>query len=518
MRLRLVKRVILCASEMCVNNSIVAVLVLLVSTLLTSSIAQSAEVEFSIRDASTMNFVPCRIHLLDTDRKPIKPIGISLPYWKDHFVCNGHAKINVPASAYECEIVRGPEYSVVRKSLVATDGRVTSVEATLQRLTHLSQEGWWSGETHIHRPLSEIPLLMQAEDLHIGVVMTWWNDKTEWKERSLPDDPITVFDTDRIYDVLGGEDERGGGALLFSGLKTPLSIVGSKRESPPSVKWLNLAKQQGAWVDAEKPFWWDFPVWLSTGKLDSIGIANNHMNRGGMYAKGEAWGRARDLERFPDPLGNGLWSQAIYYHALNAGFRVPPSAGSASGVLPNPVGYNRMYVHVDHEFNWNNWWSSAQAGKVFVTNGPLIRIKANQHYSGHLFQADGPIDITIEGQIDSRDTISAIQLVHNGRVESIAKLPATVRLAEPGWFLVRVMTDVSNTFRFASTGPWYLEIGRKSARIDRSSCEFFREWTDQRIDALRQTLTTEEERREVLPIFEATSKFWSDREAEAAKD
>ena len=44
--------------------------------------------------------------------------------------------------------------------------------------------------------------------------------------------------------------------------------------------------------------------------------------------------------------GNGYWSQEIYYHLLNCGLRLPPSAGSASGVLPNPVGYNRVYVHV----------------------------------------------------------------------------------------------------------------------------------------------------------------------------
>jgi hypothetical protein len=58
----------------------------------------------------------------------------------------------------------------------------------------------------------------------------------------------------------------------------------------------------------------------------------------------EAWGRPRERRRLPDPQGNGHWTQEIYYHILNCGLRLLPSAGSASGVLPNPVGYDRVYV------------------------------------------------------------------------------------------------------------------------------------------------------------------------------
>ena len=48
-------------------------------------------------------------------------------------------------------------------------------------------------------------------------------------------------------------------------------------------------------------------------------------------------------------MGVGYWVQEIYYHLLNCGLRVAPSAGSASGVLPNPVGYNRVYVHLPED-------------------------------------------------------------------------------------------------------------------------------------------------------------------------
>jgi hypothetical protein len=310
---------------------------------------------------------------------------------------------------------------------------------------------------------------------------------------------------------MGGEDERGGGALLFSGLQSPLPIQKARRESPASNSFLRAGKKLSAWVDAEKPFWWDFPVWLSTGMVDSVGIANNHMCRSEMYPGKEAWGHPRDLNEFPEPLGNGYWTQSIYYHALNAGFRIPPSAGSASGVLPNPVGYNRMYVRADGELTLEKWWSAVRSGQVFVTNGPLLRVTANAQHPGHVFQSEGPVELTIDGRIDSRDAIRSLELVHDGRIQRLERFPTTLELSDSGWFLIRAVADVDSTFRFASTGPWYVEIAKPGQSVQKNSCDFFRRWTGERIDCLRQTLISSEDREMVLPEFEAAQEFWEKR-------
>jgi hypothetical protein len=57
---------------------------------------------------------------------------------------------------------------------------------------------------------------------------------------------------------------------------------------------------------------------------------------------------------------------------LNCGLRIPPSAGSGSGVLPNPVGYNRVYVHLDEQLTYDGWWQGFKQGRSLVTNGPLL--------------------------------------------------------------------------------------------------------------------------------------------------
>jgi hypothetical protein len=382
----------------------------------------------------------------------------------------------------------------------------------------LSEEGWWSGELHVHRSLEDIELLMRAEDLHVAPVITWWNANSEWRSRALPADPLVQFDGNRFYHQMGGEDERAGGALLFFNLAQPLKISGAEREYPSPMKFLGQAHQEGAWVDIEKPFWYDAPVWLASGMADSIGIAHNHMQRDGVMSN-EAWGRARDKKRFPDPKGNGLWTQEIYYNILNCGLRIPPSAGSASGVLPNPVGYDRMYVHLDGNLTYAKWWEAFKAGRVFVSNGPLLRCRANGQLPGHVFTSETgmALGLSLEASLDSRDPVSSVEIIQNGRVirtfsDSSWKRTHSlgiVTFKESGWFLVRVIADAPNTFRFASTGPFYVEVGQTPRRVSRASAEFFLDWIRERKSQIK--INDPRQQAEVIAYHNEAEKFWEQK-------
>ncbi len=467
--------------------------------------AAATAVELVVLGAAEAPPLPCRIHLADSHDRPVKPRA--LPAWADHFVCNGRVALELEPGAYRYVIERGPEYASVsaRFEVGAAPLHLTN---RLARLADLAREGWWSGDTHVHRPLADLELLMRAEDLHVAGVQTWWNNTNPWLTNAPPAEPVVRFEGDRFYDRMSGEDERGGGALLYFGLKRPLPLAGSQREYPSAVKFLQEARRlDPVWVDVEKPFWWDAPVWLAGGLVDSVGIAHNHLQRGGVMDN-EAWGKSRDRAKYPGPHGNGLWTQDIYYHVLNCGLRIPPSAGSASGVLPNPVGYNRAYVHVDGELTYPKWWEGLRAGRVFVSNGPLLRCRANGQWPGHVFRSDGPLQIELQARLDSRDPIAAVELVRNGRVERIA-LPQTIELSESGWFLVRAIADVTNTFRFASTGPWYVEIGHQPQPVPRESAQFFVDWVRERIASLK--LDNPQQRAEVLRPLREAERFWQDK-------
>lgn len=481
---------------------------------------ETGRVVITVVDKATGKPVPCRVHLKDAAGKPQRPAG--RPFWNDHFVCPGTAELDLPPGRYTAEVERGPEYESHAGSFTLTAAG-TKFTVELKRLADLPAEGWWPGDLHVHRPVGDVELLMKAEDLHVAPVITWWNNRNEWAKKGPPADPLVRFDGNRFYHVMAGEDEREGGALLFFHLRRPLAIAGSAREYPPPLRFVEEArKQRGVWVDAEKPFWWDFPTWVAGGQVDSVGLANNHMCRDRMY-ESEAWGKPRVAERLPAPLGNGHWAQEVYYHLLNCGLRLPPSAGSASGVLPNPVGYDRVYVHVGRELTWEKWWDGLRAGRSFVTNGPLLRVRAGGELPGHVFaSADGKeVAVEVKAALTTRDKVRFLEVVRDGAVErrvgveEVAKTGTlgTLRFQSSGWFLVRAITDNPKTFRFASTAPYYVEVGSTPRRVSRASARFFLEWVRER--AGRVKLDDPAKRDEVLKYHAAAEKFWRDLLARA---
>jgi hypothetical protein len=471
-------------------------------------------VEIRVTDKDSGEPVAVRMHLKNQRGMPVKPAGH--PFWKDHFVFDHKIELKLPAGQYTFEMERGPEFRVRSGNFTIKSGASGNEVTTMHRFVDMKKEGWWSGDLHIHRPPKDIRLLMLAEDLHIAPVITWWNKKNLWMDKKLPEPLLVPVGNQRFYHLLAGEDERGGGALLYFNLNRPLQITAAEREFPSSGRFLVKSQEfEGCHVDIEKPFWWDMPMWVASGMVDSIGLCNNHMLRSGMLAN-EAWGKPRDTGRFPGVLGNGLWTQNIYYRLLETGHRIPPSAGSASGVLANPVGYNRVYVHCGEKLDYAAWWKGLREGKVVVTNGPLLRPYVNDQLPGHVFKAAQGESVSLQPRLNLslRDKVEYLEVVKNGSVIHEVRLadyaamggqlPA-VNFKESGWLLIRAVTNNPKTYRFASTGPYYVEIG-ETRRISRSAARFFLEWVKERIEKL--PLDDPEQREEVLKYHRAAQVYW----------
>jgi len=235
----------------------------------------------------------------------------------------------------------------------------------------------------------------------------------------------------------------------------------------------------------------------------------------------EAWGKPRPEDRLPPPMCIGYWVQEIYYHVLNCGLRVAPSAGSASGVLPNPVGYNRVYVHLDGDLSYEKWFEGLRAGRSFVTNGPLLRVTANGKLPGEVFVAEKPLSIELAAKLDGRDPVEAFEIVRDGKVErTVPAKDALGRLefASSGWFLVRSVAKNEKTFRFASTAPFYVEIGAEKRRVSRASARFFADWVEERMGRIRQAVKDEKQLAEILEPQLKAKEFWSELAKKANAD
>jgi hypothetical protein len=474
------------------------------------------KLEIEVVDRETQNPLACRMHLTNANKKSLK--APKVPFWQDHFVFSGNITLKLPKGEYDFQIERGLEYLDRGGHFTMDDFSDDKKVVDLKRFANMAAEGWWSGDLDVERPAKDIELLMDADDLHVVELVTWPQDKGLLSKTQSSKDPVVRFDGNRYYHLAAGRDERAGGSLLFFNLSRPLDMANLKPEFPPQLDLINEAKRQpGAWVDAAKPFGWDVPLWVASGQLDSIQLANSNLGRKAAVDN-EGTGKPRNKLLFPGAEGNGRWSEKIYYHLLNCGLRIPPTAGSGSGVVGNPLGYNRLYVQVDDDFTYERWWEGLRAGRVVVTNGPLIRPTVEGHAPGFVFRGyEGQaLELEVGLTLSMRDRVSYLEIIKDGElVEQVrlddwakqnGKLPP-VRFDRSGWFLLRAVTGVPTTYRFASTGPYYVEFANQP-RISKSSAQFFLDWVTERVRQIK--LDDPRQREAVIKYHRQARDFWQD--------
>ncbi|HZZ71682.1 MAG TPA: hypothetical protein VFE24_05475 [Pirellulales bacterium] len=478
--------------------------------------ANDGQLELSVIDRDTNQPIACRIHLKNAAGRPVQVPKV--PYYHDHFVIPDKILLKLPTGNYKFEIERGPEYLWREGYFTINTFADDSKTVDLKRFADMSGEGWWSGDLDVRRNVEQLPLLMQAEDLHVVALTSWVNGKNDLLKMPAAENNLVTFETNRCFTQLGSADARAGGTLLFLNMPKHLNLKNSTPEFPPATQLAKQARDDQAWIDAPRPFDWDLPVWVANGVLDSLEIANRNQLRDGVIDN-ENGGKPRDSAAFRGPLGNGRWSQQIYYHLLDCGLRIPPSAGSGSGTVANPLGYNRVYVHLDGDFTNEKWWEGLRNGACVVTNGPLMRPTVEGFYPGHTFlsSSGAPLELEIGLTLSVRtpDTISYLQIVKNGKVQEEirldqwkqmgGKLPK-LKFTESGWFLLRAVCDTQKTYRHAMTAPYYVQIGEQQKRISKAAAQFFLDWVVERAKQLK--IDDPEQRQAVLAYHRTARDFF----------
>lgn len=484
--------------------------------------AGGGRLELIVIDADTRQPLPCRIQLRNEAGKPT--VVRSQPWWHDHFVCDGRVQLDLRRGGYSFDIERGPEYARVRGHFQIVDFADDRKEVELKRHVDMAAEGWWSGDLDVERPARLLPQLLAAEDLHLIHAVTWGaNRPTSAPERTAtgkvkPLSPSCFIESD------AGRDARTGGPLLLFGLPptTPLA-------QPPLLDAIELGQQDTAWLDAARPDAWDLPLWLAHDAIDSIQVLHSGLPRAENQSSAHSSPSHLRTRPVPShlrgPSAAALWSQEIYFHVLNCGFRLPPTAGSGSGRSSHPAGAHRTYAYVGEELQPARWWEAIRAGQVTLSSGPLLRPLVAGKLPGYVFTAPagGELSLDVALRLSTRATIPYVEIVQNGQVAQAVPLEALIRdgslptltFRESGWFLLRAASEEAGTEQWGLTAPYYVELGDVRHRISRESVEFFRTWLDERRRAEAAALAQEPRLRE---LYEQAQAFWDARLAQANAD
>lgn len=472
-----------------------------------SSLAQSGRIEVDIRDEKSGDPVMAIMQIMAPNGSPARAVGATFRGgWN---LIDGTMKFRGRPGDYRYQIIHGPEFSRGRGGFTLDKGAGTVDIVELPRHANMADEGWYGGDLLCLEPAEKTRPWLAAVGLQAAACLVRSADDTgEAEGEAVAAGPWA--------EQSGYVDERSTGGVAFHHWVPPAEVPASL----PSTRLLVMSKQGMAGETTHNTIYklWqrDVPVWLASGKVDSIAVLSEHLSEG-KTARFDPF-YDPDPGRFIGKLGPGKMVEYVYWQVLEAGLRLPPVAGSGFGKGARMVGYNRVYVNTASPTR-EAWWEAIAQGRALITNGPLLRAKVNGHLPGTTFnlsagkklQLDVTARLTVSDPVDYLDIVFNGEQIYQARLDEYAKQRGKIPLleiGESGWLVVRVVTGVGETYRFASTAPFYFEVDQQ-ARISKQATEMFIEWLDKAQEAVRSQSDAAWDAEK--PYLDAARKFWLQR-------
>jgi hypothetical protein len=509
-----------------------ATIVFIALVLASDCYGQAGKVEIEVSEEKTGDPLTARIQVRNARGQPVKARGRRyMDGW--NLLENSIVYAGRPGE-YRFTVIRGPEFSKGRGGFTLDKNSSALDVVALPRHADLVKEGWYAGDLFVRSPAAKWAPWLAADGLNMAAGMGG--------------DSTVAWTDGRWGEDFSYADDRAGSGLVLHHWHPPADVP---RELP-STRLLVLAKTEAKEdtqaivpdsagqggepqrrVHAEIRRIWarDVPIWLASGRVDSIQVLSDQVSEDTEFGKGK-FRPFYDPEpgRFRGALGPGKLSEYLYWQVLEAGFQLPPSAGSGFGASSNWLGGNRVYAQVAYPANGERlveqWWQSLRSGSVFVTSGPLLRVTINGQLPGTVFplSSDRPVELHIAAKLTVSEKVDYLDVIFNGRTLYQARLDEHARrggqipslsIEESGWLVVRVITSNTDYYKIASTAPFYFEAdGRR--RISRKAVQHFSEWLDQAAKSFEQKGGPANDLAQ--PYLKAARAFWNERLEQATAE
>ena len=517
------------------------------------TVAQDVTVRGQIVDADSGQPIPARLYIQGDNRQwyfaqSDSPDGSAVHYKKQpphipqsvemHTTLSKHPfRVELPPGQYTFRVERGKE-TVPRIQQVNVGRQPLELSFPLRRWIDMSARGWYSGDTHVHRTVDELPNILLAEDLNVVFPLSYWVRKADVPpargEASAGgsvraklirvDQTHVIYPMNTEYEIFTvGQRRHTLGAVFVLNHQSPL-----QSPTPPVRPIADEARRQGALLDLDKHSWpWSLML-IPIMDVDLFELANNHMWQtefGFHQWTREAVADWMQLEENEQGFTEWGWVDfgfKTYYALLNCGYRLRITAGTASGVHPVQLGFGRVYVHLPQGFRYDRWVAGLDAGRSFVSTGPMLEITFDGHDPGHTFQRDQTRSTTVrvQGTAHSRRPLERLEIVVNGQVTE--QLPRANAVTSHGGFENRVDTGVvldgsswlavrcfeqhpQRRVRFAHTNPVHIDIRGRPLPPRAEEVEYFITRMQEEIARNENVLSPEamDEYREALRQFQS---------------
>ena len=434
----------------------------------TAPAGQSPTLHITVRDSVTLQPTPCRINVVgpdghyyeprDHELKPFSLTGVwpksgwgnrqakaPVRYFGHFFYSNGEATVRVPAGTVRVEVWKGFEYRPATATVQLNIGQKQNVVLDLDHTIRARENGYWSGDPHIHihrrdaTDEARILDLMQAEDIHYATVLAYNEPAGPYAGfmRRMEAPQTTGFGKDSIinrdgYSILSGQEYRSRwyGHINFF-LIDQLVFNGSSfnaNDWPPfGLVAQRVRDEGGVAFYAHGGYAQEIYADVVQNRVDGVELLQFGVYRG---------------------IGLNDW-----YHMLNTGFRVPAN-GACDYPACRKLGDCRTYVWSDQEPGMEGWLRGMAAGKSFVTSGPVLLLDVDGvRPGGQIDRPAGTHHVTASVRVRSDVApITHVQLIANGRILREIRVPGSagtgnwiqleqsIELEESAWIAARAFS------------------------------------------------------------------------------
>ncbi len=479
-------------------------------------------------NAATDDPLICRVQVKNSDGRILRPGRKNLVQGEWSLVASP-LDIKAAPGDYTYLAYHGPQFSPASGGFTLDRNSEAIDVVRFERHANLDEEGWYGGDLFNFVKSEECLQWLPAEDLLMSVTVA------EQVVEPTAARQISAATDKRWVDQYSFYDGRPGSGLIFHHWSPPANVP----PTLPSTRLLVMAKAIGmeqkqasgvteealpTHIEIQRLWARDVPIWLASGKVDSVQLLSEHLTYDGSRAAS-----ATPLEvpegHFAGDRGPGRLVERIYWNVLDAGLRLPPTAGSGFGKSPSPLGYNRVYASPGYA-NAESWWEAIRNGNSFVTSGPLLRVEVNGQRPGELFSIapgenlllDVAVKLTVADPVEYLDVIFNGRTLYEARLDEFAREGGRIpplEIKESGWLIVRVVTERDFTYRIATTAPYYFEVGGE-ARVSRKACDYFLRWLEK--SAQEISGLDEPSQAAAAPYLAAARRFWEERIAAATSE